>query len=88
MAVHPAGKIAAPLLHPELNVGMEWRFVYFRARNAEMAVMGAAGGLWDLATNRRSKDAKITEYQKGLRARLQEIFPGGAPQPPASDDAK
>jgi hypothetical protein len=85
MAVHPSGKIAAPLLHPELDVGMEWRFVYFRARNAEMAVLGAAGMLWDLATNRRSKDAKIAEYQKTLLARLQEVFPAGAPQlPPAS----
>jgi hypothetical protein len=66
MAVHPSGKIAVPLLHPELDVGMEWRFIYFRARNAEMAVLGAAGMLWDLATNGRGKDAKITEYQKGL----------------------
>jgi hypothetical protein len=82
MAVHPSGKIAAPLLHPELNVGMEWRFVYFRAQNAEMAVLGAAGMLWDLATNGRSKNAKITEYQKTLLARLQEIFPAGAPQLP------
>jgi hypothetical protein len=49
-----------------------------------MAVLGAAGMLWDLATNGRSKDAKITEYQKGLLARLQEIFPDGAPQLPAS----
>lgn len=86
MAVHPSGKIAAPLLHPELDVGVEWRFVYFRARNAEMAVLGAAGMLWDLAKNGRSKDAKITEYQKALFARLQEIFPGGAPQLPVSND--
>lgn len=84
MAVHPSGKIAAPLLHPELDVSMEWRFVYFRARNAEMAVLGAAGMLWDLATNGRSKDAKITEYQKTLLARLQEIFPAGAPQIPGA----
>jgi hypothetical protein len=85
MAVHPSGKIAAPLLHPELDVGMEWRFVYFRARNAEIAVLGAAGMLWDLATNGRSNEAKITEYQKTLLARLREVFPAGVPQipPPA-----
>jgi len=87
MAVHPTGKIAAPLLHPELNVGMEWRFVYFRARNAEMAVLGAAAMLWDLASNGRSKDVKVTEYQRTLLARLEEIFPEGAPQVLASGEA-
>lgn len=87
MAVHPTGKIAAPLLHPELDVGMEWRFVYFRARNAEMAVLGAAAMLWDLASNGRSKDVKVTEYQRTLLARLEEIFPEGAPQVPASGEA-
>lgn len=87
MAVHPSGKIAAPLLHPELDVGMEWRFVFFRARNAEMAVLGAAAMLWDLATNGRSKDAKVTEYQGALLARLKEIFPAGAPQVPSSGGA-
>lgn len=80
MAVHPSGKISEAILHPELHVGMEWRFVYFRARNAETAVLGAAGMLWDLAKNAQSKDAKITEYQKTLFTRLQEIFPAGVPQ--------
>jgi hypothetical protein len=47
-----------------------------------MAVVGAAGMLWDLAANGRSKDAKITEYQMTLLARLQEIFPAGVPQLP------
>jgi len=75
------------LLHPELDVGMEWRFVYFRARNAEMAVLGAAAMLWDLASNGRSKDVKVTEYQRTLLARLEEIFPEGAPQVPASGEA-
>jgi hypothetical protein len=83
MAVHPSGKISAPLLHPELDVGMEWRFVFFRARNAEMAVLGAAAMLWDLASNGRSKDEKVTEYQKTLLTRLTGIFPEGAPKVPS-----
>lgn len=66
---------------------MEWRFVYFRARNAEMAVLGAAGMLWELAKNGRSADAKITEYQKTLLTRLQEIFPAGVPQITPQADA-
>jgi hypothetical protein len=33
LAVHPSGKIQAPIEHPELNVGVEWRFFYFRAEH-------------------------------------------------------
>lgn len=88
LAVHPSGKIEAPLLHPELKLGMEWRFVYFRATNAELAVMAAAAMLWDLAHNGRSKDPKISEYQKTLASRLQEIFPNGAPIVPDTTDKK
>jgi hypothetical protein len=88
LAVHPSGKIEAPLLHPELNLGMEWRFVYFRATNAELAVMAAAAMLWDLAHNGKSKDPKISEYQKTLASRLQEIFPNGAPMVPFTTDKK
>lgn len=79
MAVHPSGKIEAALLHPELNVGVEWRFVYFRASNAEIAVCGAASMLWDLAHEGKAKDPKIVEYQANLRARLQDIYPAGRP---------
>ena len=41
LAVHPLGNVAAPVLHPELQVGVEWRFELFRADNAE-AIVGAA----------------------------------------------
>lgn len=80
MAVHPSGKIAAPILHPELDVGMEWRFVYFRAQNAATVVLGAAGMLFNLAENGRAMDPKVAEYQKALLVRLHEIFPDGVPQ--------
>lgn len=85
LAVHPSGKIEAPLLHPELNLGMEWRFVYFRAHNAELAVMAAAAMLWDLTHNGKSKDKRISEYQKTLATRLKEIFPESAPGVPAAN---
>ena len=85
LAVHPSGKIEAPLLHPELNLGMEWRFVYFRAQNAELAVIAAAAMLWDLAHNGKSKEEKISEYQKTLATRLKEIFPESAPTVPVAN---
>jgi hypothetical protein len=82
LAVHPSGKIEAPLLHPELDVGVEWRFVYFRATNAELAVSGSTAMLWELAHNGQAKDPKIVEYQKSLCSRLEEIFPAGPPTIP------
>ena len=84
LAVHPSGQIEAALLHPELNIGVEWRFVYFQATNAELAVSGAAAMLWVLAHDGKAKDTKIIEYQKTLCARLEEIFPDGPPTIPIS----
>lgn len=85
MAVHPSGKIEAALLHPEIDVGVEWRFVYFRAKNAELVVLTAAAMLWDLAYNGKANDPEVTEYQKTLANRLVEVFPSGRPTPPATD---
>lgn len=79
LAVHPSGKIEAPILHPELNVGVEWRFAYFRAQTAELVVNAATWILWDLAHEGKPKDTKIAEYMATLRQRLAELFPRGHP---------
>jgi len=79
LAVHPSGKIEAPILHPEIEVGVEWRFAVFRAHNAELVVNAATGMLWDLAHNGKPKDIKIVEYMVTLRQRLAELFPSGHP---------
>ncbi|MBZ5524318.1 MAG: hypothetical protein LAP21_18940 [Acidobacteriia bacterium] len=79
LAVHPSGKIQAPILHPEINVGVEWRFAYFRAHNAELIVNTATWILWNLAHAGKPKDSKIQEYMIALRQRLAELFPAGHP---------
>jgi hypothetical protein len=79
LAVHPSGDIKAPILHPEINVGVEWRFVYFRAQNAELAVNAATWILWGLAHGGKPKDGKVVEYMAGLHQRLAELFPTGHP---------
>jgi hypothetical protein len=79
LAVHPSGRIQAPILHPELNVGVEWRFAFFRAYNAELIVNAATWVLWDLAHEGKPKDSKIEEYIASLRQRLTELFPDGHP---------
>jgi hypothetical protein len=84
LAVHPSGKIEAPILHPELGVGVEWRFAYFRAQIAELVVHGATGILWELAHKGKTKDPKIREYLATLRSRLAELFPNGHPKAAAA----
>ena len=79
LAVHPSGKIEAPIMHPELNVGVEWRFAHFRAHNAELVVDAVTWILWDLAYGGNPKDSKTLEYMNNLKPRLKEFFPNGHP---------
>ena len=80
MAVHPSGRIQAALLHPDLDVGVEWRFVYFRASNARALVNAATGIVWQLAHHGKPTTAKVVNYINGLRARLAMLFPSGHPE--------
>lgn len=87
LAVHPSGKIQVALPHPELKVGVEWRFAYFRIQNAEMVVNAATGMLWDLAHTGKPASADLTTYMSALRERLIPIFPGGHPSMPTPSAA-
>jgi hypothetical protein len=79
LAVHPSGKVEAPLIHPELGVGVEWRFACFRAHNAELLVNAASRILWELAYEGKPKHPEIEKYLDALRPRLAELFPDGLP---------
>lgn len=79
LAVHPSGKVQEALLHPELGVGVEWRFVYFRADVCEGAVNAATAIVWDLAFQGKSVSEQTGNYLTGLRARLNDLFPQGHP---------
>lgn len=87
LAIHPSGKIEAPVHHPELDVGVEWRFAYFRATNAEGIVMAATAIVCDLAVNGKPADKKVQNYMKNLRDRLVEMFPDGHPNVKAKEQA-
>lgn len=81
LAVHPSGKLGAPILHPELNVGVEWRFAFFRAQTAEAVVTSATSIIWALAHDAKPNDKAVIDYAKALRIRLAEVFPAGSPVP-------
>ena len=70
LAVHPSGKLEAPIVHPELGVGVEWRFAYFRAQNAELILNAALRILSDLAYQGKPKHPEIQKYIDRLRPRL------------------
>lgn len=78
-AVHPSGKLEPAVHHPELNVGVEWRFAFFRAANADFVVSVATAMLWDLAHQATPKDPKVTKYQQALAATLGTVLPSGRP---------
>jgi len=79
LAVHPSGKIQAPVLHPELNVGVEWRFAYYRGSNAEAVVNAATWIIWELAYNGKPAIPAVQKYIAGLQPRLSSLFPTGRP---------
>ena len=83
LAVHPSGKIEAPILHPELNVGVEWRFVYFRASNAELAVNKATEMIRELTSVTRFHNDEVQRYATELRGRLDELLGTGRSLPGA-----
>jgi hypothetical protein len=79
LAVHPSGKMEAPRMHPDLGVGVEWRFACFGAYNAELIVNAASRILWELAYEEKPTHPQIQKYIVGLRPRLAELFPDGRP---------
>ena len=84
LAVHPSGIVQEAIHHPELQVGTEWRYVYFRASNAVLCVSCSAAMIVDLANNGKPASDAIDNYQNTLRAGLARLFPNGAPQSPQS----
>lgn len=78
LAVHPSGEVDAAVYHRELDVGVEWRFAYFRASNAEKIVYGASWILWNLCRNAKPISG-IENYSKSLSERLDNLFPHGHP---------
>ncbi|MBV9510347.1 MAG: hypothetical protein JO303_08720 [Caulobacteraceae bacterium] len=70
LAVHPSGDVTAPILHPELHVGVEWRFAYFRAENAEALVNLACQVVRELSEKGKPSNAEVERYAISLRERL------------------
>ncbi len=79
MAVHPSGRVQVPVLHPELDVGVEWRFAYFSAANAEAISSVATWIIWELCKRGTPANDEIRDYVSTLSLRLDQLFPEGHP---------
>jgi hypothetical protein len=72
-AVHPTGNFNAPVLHPELNVGVEKRQVIFRYDNAFKIVQFTVAMISELAAKTKPKNEILVKYAEDLKNRMTSI---------------
>jgi hypothetical protein len=75
LAVGATAKANALILHPELQTGIEWRFVYFRCENALTIVRATSRLVWGLAASGKPRDPEVQKYLDAVRSRI-EAIPG------------
>jgi hypothetical protein len=63
----------AQILHPELGVGVEWRFAYFRCENALLIVKATLRLIVELAGAGKPKDANLQTYIDALRSSVEPL---------------
>ena len=73
LAIDSYSKSDAPILHPELQEGGEWRFVYFRCENARLIVRATLRVIRQLVASDKPKDADVQQYIDELRTRLDRL---------------
>jgi hypothetical protein len=73
LAIDPSGKMNAQILHPELGVGVEWRFAYFRCENALLIVKATLRLIAELAGAGKPKDANLQTYLDALRSSVEPL---------------
>jgi hypothetical protein len=86
-AVHPSSSPAEALLHPELKVGVEWRFIAFRFENALPLVWSAVSTIAQLSATGRPSTEEVKKYADYLKPQLnlflaEEIFSNYSLKPP------
>jgi hypothetical protein len=69
-AVHPSAQSAVPVQHPELGVGVEWRFVAFGFQNAQSAVRVSLALIAQMLPRCRKKYAELDMYCSTVSSRI------------------
>jgi len=84
LAIDPSAKTNTRILHPELGIGVEWRFAYFRYQNAQLIVSATLRLIAELVAWSKPEEAELREYVDALRASLDSLQGASAlkSQPP------
>jgi len=70
MAVHPSSELQDPIIHAELNVGVEPKFARYTAQNAHVLIGIGINTICELG-NRKIKNPRIKEYSEKLMEQFQ-----------------
>jgi hypothetical protein len=73
-AVHPPCDQQAPVHHPEIARGVEWRFMAFRYLNAQLTVRMALNFAHVFASHPRPRTKELAAYCQGLCSTLVPIL--------------
>lgn len=73
LAVHPDPKLAQPLKHPDLSVGTEWRFVYYRFENAKGLVNVSLSLIIQLLNSPKPNNPDLKRYTQESLPLLQPL---------------
>ena len=73
LAIDSSGTTDAPVLHPELRVGVEWRFAYFRCDNALLIVKVTLRLILELLASGKPQDAEVQAYVNALWSRVEPL---------------
>ena len=88
LAIDPSGTTDAPVLHPELRVGVEWRFAYFRCDNALLIVKVTLRLILELLASAKPQDAEVQAYVNALWSRVEPLQSSNAFGPQVRRDQR
>ena len=75
LAVGATAKASGRVMDPELQVGVEWRYVYFGCENALTIVRASLRLIWELTGFGKTSDLELQKYIDAVRLRI-EAIPG------------
>lgn len=73
LTVHPSGETKEAVLHPDLGVGVEWRFLSFGFTNSKEVVAGCLSIAAQLIHKPKNSHKRLLQYCEGVRPRIDAI---------------
>ena len=72
-AVHPPAKFREAIMHPDLGVGVEWRFIAFTAAGSITAVRGALSTIKQCLHAPRSEHNELVKWSNDYIKKIDEL---------------